>query len=78
MTRVIVDPAFQALLAGLKETVELCDTAGQVLGHFTPANAVSLNEWGRPQIPEEELLRREREEGGRSLAEILADLEKRG
>jgi hypothetical protein len=78
MTRVIVDPAFRAQLSGLKETVELCDTTGEVLGHFTPASALPLKEWGRPQIPEEELLRREGEEGGRPLAEILADLEKRG
>lgn len=78
MGRLVVDASFQAKLQNLKEQVELCDEQGRVLGRFLPfADLASYTDL-EPQVSEEELDRREREEGGRSLAEILADLEKRG
>ena len=78
MTKVIVDQAVCALLAPLKESVDLCDARGQVLGQFTPAASRLVADPMQPQVSEEELDRREREAGGRPLSEILADLEKRG
>jgi hypothetical protein len=77
MTRVILDRATLDKLNGLKQPAELCDEAGRTVGYFRPAVDRSL--YDRVQIPigEEELQRRERELGGRTLAEILADLEKK-
>jgi hypothetical protein len=77
MTRVILDQATLAKLNGLKQPVELCDESGRTLGYFSPAVDRSLYDRVQVPISEEELQRRERELGGRTLAEILADLEKK-
>jgi hypothetical protein len=50
---------------------------GRLLGHFIPALDVSLDPRLQPRISEAEAQRRERAGGGRPLARILADLEKR-
>jgi hypothetical protein len=76
VSKVIVDASTVAKLVGLRESAEICDGSGRLLGHFIPAVDYS-QEGGRPPISEEELKRRERQGGGRSLATILADLEKR-
>lgn len=73
MTRIIVDEATRARLGNLAEAMQLCDESGRVLGYFTPAS--NLRE---PQISQEEARRRLQQGGGRPLADILADLEKRG
>jgi hypothetical protein len=70
MNRVIVDPVTKAKLASVRQKSELCDDSGHILGHFIPLDR------REPQINTEELERRERAGGGRTLAEILADLEK--
>ena len=77
MTRVTVGPDVWATLAGIKVPTQLCDEAGRVLGYFTPAADKSLYEKVQPQISDEELQRRRQEKGGRTLSEILSDLEKR-
>jgi hypothetical protein len=77
MTRVIVDTTVRAQLDKIKEPAELCDEAGRVLGRYLPVLDATLYQRMEVPISEEELDRREREAGGRSLAEILADLEKR-
>ncbi len=77
MTRITVDPALAAQLGNLLQCVELCDGAGHVLGRFTPLLDPSRPEGLRPRISEEEVRRRIEEGGGRSSAEVLADLEKR-
>lgn len=77
MPRVILDPALLAQLVNLKEAVELCDTAGRLVGRYTPATKSEPLELGRPPLSDEELAAR-KTEGGRSLAEIIADLEKQG
>ena len=76
MKRVVVDGSLPVKLPHIPEPVELCDAAGNVLGVYTPDRAGfdGLD----PEITEEELDRRESEPGGRTLPEILADLEKRG
>lgn len=77
MNRVIVDPATLATLASAHQKVELCDNAGRVLGHFIPLEDRSAHTGREPRIDEEEIERRLHRGGGRSLAEILADLEKK-
>ena len=77
MTRVIVDPLTCAKLINVQNPLELCDDSGHLLGRFIPALDPSRQGVLEPGISDEELDRREREEGGRSLAEILADLERR-
>lgn len=77
MSPIIVDPATEARLVNLNTPVELCAASGRVLGRFLPA--FNKEDWENlePTISDEELERREREGGGRSLAEIWADLDKR-
>jgi len=88
MTRVVVDAAMRARLAGLSDQVELCDESGHVLGRFIPgveAHDESGRVLGRftPGSPaeadgcpytEEELRRFQQETGGRPLADIWKDL----
>ncbi len=77
MTRIVVDPVTLAKLEGVCQTVELCDAAGRVIGHFVPALDRSKHPDMEPRISTEELDRRLQAGGGRPLADILADLEKR-
>jgi hypothetical protein len=75
MTQLTLDPAILGRLASLKGTVQLCYPDGRVAGQFVPG-AADPPHWHRPPVSDEELAQR-KQEGGRSLAEILADLEKR-
>jgi hypothetical protein len=78
MSRMPLDPTLLTELLRIKEPVEICDPDGRVVGTFTPAARQTPFEWGRPQISAEEIAQRLREGPGRALAEIMADLEKRG
>lgn len=49
----------------------------QAIGHVNPMKNHSQSSELEPQISEDELDRRERIRGGRSLAEILTELENR-
>jgi hypothetical protein len=73
MTQLVVDAGTVQRLLAAQTTVELVDPAGHLVGHFIPASPGAKE----PIISEEELQRRERLGGGRPLAQILADLEKR-
>jgi hypothetical protein len=75
MNQVIVDPALASKLREKGVTVDICDENGTVLGHFVPIVPPAAYENVEIPISEEELDRREKEGGGRPLAEILADLE---
>ena len=77
MTRMIVDPVTEAELSSVRRTMELSNKSGRILGYFVPALDSSDHAGIEPDITEEELRRREQKGGGRSLTEILADLEKR-
>jgi hypothetical protein len=77
MTKIVVDAVLRSKLHNLTQALELCDESGRVLGRFSPTIDLSQYEGLEPQISEEELQRRERESGGRSLAVIMADIEKR-
>jgi hypothetical protein len=75
MTRVVVDAEIRRKLRDLTEALQFTDESGKVLGHYTPVE--SSDPRLQPQISEEEIQRRLRQGGGRTLAEIIADLEKR-
>jgi len=77
MTQIIVNAEVVAQMQNARQPVEVVDGSGKVLGHFMPATSASSLRL-RPQVSEEELLRRENQGGGRPLADILADLEGRG
>jgi hypothetical protein len=78
MERIVVDQNLPAKLADILHPVELCDGEGRVLGRFTPVlDPIDICD-SEPQLSEEEWRRREEEPGGRSLREILADLEAKG
>lgn len=77
MERVTVDLVTRTKLANARQKVELCDDSGRVFGHFLPLENHSRDTGREPRISDEEIERRLRLGGGRSLAEILADLEKK-
>jgi hypothetical protein len=72
MTRILLDANLASQLKASPDAVELCDPSGEVVGHFTPKPQPKLT------IPftEEEIKKSKQKTGGRSLAAILADLEK--
>ena len=75
MSRIVIPKeVLEATLRGLKDEVEFVNESGEVLGHFTPTCWV--REFDPPLPSEEELDRISREPGGRSLKEIMRDLEK--
>jgi len=77
MTKITLDPTTLAKLSGIGHQVEVCDDSGRTLGYFVPV--VSPTAHGRMESPlsKEELDRRAMQRNGRTLAEIMADLEKR-
>jgi hypothetical protein len=77
MVKLTVDHETRAMLLDLNERLELCDESGRLLGYFNPVVDPSMYEGLDSQVSAEELERRSREGGGRPLADILADLEKR-
>ncbi len=72
-----VDPSTLAKFGNLGECLEFRDDAGRTLGFFTPLQDRSAYVGVEPPASEDELQRREQQEGGRSLNEILTDLDKR-
>ena len=77
MMKITVDDALLSKLHNLDSPVELCDASGRVLGHFTPAVDPAVYEGVESPTSEQELQRRSRQGGGRSLDEILGDLQRR-
>lgn len=74
MTRVIVNSDVAVSLGGLAVATEFCDPSGKTLGFFQPVNPPSLK-YLDMGISEEELRLREQDRSGRTLDQILADLE---
>jgi hypothetical protein len=72
MNKITLDDALRSKLNGLNEYLEICDADGRTLGHYLPAEAYRelLVAWSKAHISDEELERRDREPGGRTLAEI--------
>ena len=74
MSRIVIPKdILEATLRGLKDEVEFVDESGEALGHFTPAGIEWMLE---APIPSVEELDRRAQEPGRTLAEIMRDLEK--
>jgi hypothetical protein len=76
MTKVVIDQSIRSKFSNLGEQIELCDEAGRTLGYFLPAelHRQLLRAWAETQISEEELERRRKEPGGRTLDEIWSRL----
>ena len=79
MTKLVVDESFRVRLEDCGEFAQFCDEKGNVLGYFLPAEIFErvLYEGVEPPISDEEVRRRVEAPGGRSLAQILADLQER-
>ena len=77
MNSITVDDATASLLRWVKQPVKIVDEQGSCIGTFEPVDKKSLYRDVEVPFSEEELQQFEQEEGGRSLAEILADLENR-
>jgi hypothetical protein len=75
MHRVIVDEATGRELARVRSIVEVCDSSGNVIGMFQPAEFSPRRE--PPPLVEEERQRLLTEPPGRKLSEVIADLERR-
>lgn len=74
MSRIVIPKnLLDVTLHGLKDEVEFVNESGEVIGHFTPAKAQWELEDPVPSV--EELDRIASEPGGRSLNEIMRDLE---
>ncbi|MGP0067289.1 MAG: hypothetical protein ACLQGP_27300 [Isosphaeraceae bacterium] len=78
MSSVVLDSRSLELLRQGEGRVEIRDEAGQLAGYFIPPVDRSLYESVEVPVSEDELRRRAQKGGGRTLAEILADLEQRG
>jgi hypothetical protein len=76
MTKLIIDAQLLDKLKALREETEFCDEKGHVIGRFSPATGTDEFEFIVPELTKEELERR-RSEPSRTLAEIMAGLEKR-
>ena len=77
MTQIIVDATMRAMMHDFRQPLELCDESGRVLAQVTPILTASERQrMEPPPLSEEELQRREHEEGDYSTAEVLAYLEK--
>ena len=72
MTQILLDASLARQLKTSAAPLELCDPNSNVVGFFTPAKKSKL------EIPfsEDEIQKSKKKTGGRSLADILADLEK--
>ena len=72
-----LDAASSERLRTIKEPIELFDHRGLPLGTFTPLEQKEHDRRGEMAYTDEEILRLKGQQGGRTLAEILADLEVR-
>jgi hypothetical protein len=74
MSKITIDADLRGKLNGFNEHLEICNEAGQTVGHFLPAELYDELFYAAlaAESPhtKEELKRRHQETGGRSLAEI--------
>jgi hypothetical protein len=77
MVRITVDNELLAKLGDLKSPLTLEDATGRVLAYLTPAEDRSIYDELDIGISDEELDRRRKTGGGKSLSEILAECERR-
>ncbi len=78
MTKLTLDAELRSKLNGLDEPLEVCDEAGQTVGHFLPSEVfddlfyTALS--AESPHSKDELRRRHLETQGRPLADIWRDL----
>jgi hypothetical protein len=77
MDHIVVDDSFTRQLPGAEVPVVVCDATGKRLGYFTPEIDATLYRGVEPSVSDEELSRRECAGGGRSVREIINDLNKK-
>jgi hypothetical protein len=77
MVRITVDNELLAKLGDLKSPVTLQDATGRVLAYLTPAEDRSIYDELDIGISVEELNRRRKAGGGKTLDEVLAECERR-
>lgn len=70
MIKIVLDDTTGGKLAGAQRCVEVCDSSGRTLGFFTPGGAAILD----PQVSDEELARRERDDETFTTTEVQAHL----
>ena len=76
MTSVKIDAEMLERLRTVSGAVQLCDEDGHVVGYFRAACGVQRYP-EPPALPPEELQRRLASPDGRTISEILTDLERR-
>jgi hypothetical protein len=76
MSGLTLDAASSERLRTVREPIELFDHQGLPLGTFTPVNKKGRVR-GEAPYTDDEIRRLKDQQGGRTLAEILADLEGR-
>ena len=76
MTQITIDQRLAEQLQQSSSDVELCSPDGVILGRFRSEAIRKLYAEARCPDSLEELERRKREESGRTLDEIIADLER--
>ena len=78
MTNVLIGDVRQLDEAELSQHLVVCDKTGRVLGHYLPAEQYNrlVCRSASAQVSTDELQRRLREPGAKSLAEIWGRLEK--
>ena len=76
MSFFIVPDSLKAKLESADAPMQVCMSDGRVIGYFTPTKEAKLR-LEPPELPPGELDRREASGVGRSLKEILRDLEAR-
>lgn len=79
MSKIVIDPDLHRRLHGLNETVAIEDEEGKTLGRFVPEEDYHRMLYAylikTCPVSEEQIQRIRAEKGGRSLQEILVDLE---
>ena len=76
MSKITLDSASLAKLTSNGGQVEVCDESGKLVGYFRTSKDKELYQSVNVPFTDEELQKALAEQGGRPLAEILADLEK--
>ena len=77
MSLVMLDQAASSKLARHHSPVMVCDDTGRVLGHFVPVTPPEQMQLEPPPLSPDELAKRTGRTGGRTLADIMVDLERR-
>ena len=72
-----LDPKTSNQLRTIEEPIELLDEDGLPLGTFTPVDKKAFYHAVEVPYSDEEIRQLKEQEGGRTLSEIFADLEKR-